>query len=42
MNPKDLKKIRFVAALAVVAALGVSGCRVHVDKDSNGKEKNVQ
>jgi hypothetical protein len=42
MNPKDLKKIRFVAASAVVAALGVSGCRVHVDKDSNGKEKNVQ
>lgn len=32
------------AALAamVAAALAVSGCRVHVDKDSNGKEKTVQ
>jgi len=28
------------AALAVM--LGVSGCRVHVDKDANGKEKTVQ
>ena len=27
---------------ALALALGVSGCRVHVDKDSNGKEKTVQ
>ena len=26
----------------LVIALGASGCRVHVDKDSNGKEKTVQ
>jgi len=33
----------FGAGLAVLAmAVGISGCRVHVDKDSNGKEKNVQ
>jgi hypothetical protein len=30
-----------VAVLGIVV-LGFSGCRVHVDKDSNGKEKNVQ
>jgi hypothetical protein len=29
-------------ALGLAAALVISGCRVHVDKDSNGKEKNVQ
>ena len=29
-----------VAALALLAGLG--GCRVHVDKDANGQEKNVQ
>jgi hypothetical protein len=29
--------------LACVAlAAGVAGCRIHVDKDANGKEKNVQ
>ena len=36
----------FVSAIALGGALalamGVSGCRVHVDKDSNGKEKTVQ
>ena len=26
----------------LTVALGVSGCRVHVDKDANGKEKTVQ
>ncbi|WP_109488935.1 hypothetical protein [Occallatibacter savannae] len=26
----------------LVLAAGISGCRIHVDKDSNGKEKNVQ
>ncbi len=29
-------------ALAATAAMAISGCRVHVDKDANGKEKNVQ
>jgi hypothetical protein len=29
-------------ALALTATLTLSGCRVHVDKDSNGKEKTVQ
>jgi len=29
-------------AAAVATALAVSGCRVHVDKDANGKEKTVQ
>ena len=28
------------AGLALVA--GIAGCRIHVDKDANGKEKNVQ
>jgi hypothetical protein len=31
-----------LGALGGLLALGVSGCRVHVDKDSNGKEKTVQ
>jgi hypothetical protein len=30
----------FFAGLALVA--GIAGCRIHVDKDANGKEKNVQ
>ena len=30
----------FVASLALAA--GMAGCRVHVDKDANGVEKNVQ
>ncbi|SRR6266568_910849 len=29
-----------LAGLALVA--GIAGCRIHVDKDANGKEKNVQ
>jgi hypothetical protein len=29
-----------VTGLALVA--GISGCRIHVDKDANGQEKNVQ
>lgn len=37
---------RLPAAAALAAALlfaaGISGCRVHVDKDANGQEKNVQ
>jgi hypothetical protein len=30
------------ALVAAVLMTGISGCRVHVDKDENGKEKNVQ
>jgi hypothetical protein len=26
----------------LILATGIAGCRIHVDKDSNGKEKNVQ
>lgn len=37
---------RLLAAAGLTAMLafaaGVSGCRVHVDKDANGEEKNVQ
>ena len=29
-------------AMGLAAIAGVTGCRVHVDKDSNGKEKTVQ
>ena len=29
-----------LAALALAA--GVAGCRIHVDKDADGKDKNVQ
>ena len=37
------KRIRFVAGLTIAAGLvGMSGCRVHVDKGSNGEDKNVQ
>jgi len=44
MNPESFKKNFAAAALGIglAAALGLSGCRVHVDKDANGKEKNVQ
>jgi hypothetical protein len=34
------KTLVFVASLAMAA--GLAGCRVHVDKDANGKEKTVQ
>ena len=34
------KSIAIAAGLACVAAL--AGCRIHVDKDANGKEKTVQ
>jgi len=44
MKPSDLRKFlgmtTLAAGLAAVPAL--SGCRVHVDKDASGKEKNVQ
>jgi len=42
-NNKLQNQIRVAAiALGLAVALGISGCRVHVDKDANGKEKNVQ
>jgi hypothetical protein len=31
-----------VLMVGVVLAAGMAGCRVHVDKDANGQEKNVQ
>src|SRR5271157_6033135 len=34
------KATSLVAGLALAA--GIAGCRVHVEKDANGKEKNVQ
>ena len=40
-SPKILEFTAF-AVLGVGLALGVSGCRIHVDKDANGKEKTVQ
>jgi hypothetical protein len=44
MKPRNLRNFLPVAALGagLALALGVSGCRVHVDKDANGKEKTVQ
>jgi hypothetical protein len=38
------RRISRAATLAVVAAMaaGVAGCRVHVNKDASGHEKNVQ
>jgi hypothetical protein len=39
-SPKFLQITVLGMGLAVV--LGLSGCRVHVDKDANGKEKTVQ
>lgn len=39
-SPNFFQIAVFGAGLAL--ALGVSGCRVHVDKDANGKEKTVQ
>lgn len=40
----NLRANRLLAAAGLMAALsfGLSGCRVHVDKDANGQEKNVQ
>ncbi len=34
------RALSLFAGLALVA--GIAGCRIHVDKDANGKEKNVQ
>jgi len=40
-NSRSSVRAAFLVA-TVGAALAVTGCRVHVDKDSNGKEKTVQ
>jgi hypothetical protein len=41
-----MKRIPIANAAGLLACLvlaaGVAGCRIHVDKDSNGEEKNVQ
>jgi hypothetical protein len=43
MKPGNLQNFLPLAALTVgLATIGLSSCRVHVDKDSNGKEKTVQ
>lgn len=44
MKPGRFLDFSLAAALgaALFLAMGVSGCRVHVDKDANGKEKTVQ
>src|ERR1700722_11045608 len=45
MKPSNPQNILRMAALGagLTASLGFAGCfRVHVDKDANGKEKNVQ
>jgi hypothetical protein len=44
MNPCSFKNFlnRAALAAALTASLGLSACRVNVDKDENGKEKNVQ
>jgi hypothetical protein len=44
MNPRFSRDFLPAAALgaAIILALGISGCRVQVDKDANGKEKKVQ
>jgi hypothetical protein len=45
MKPSNFQNILGIVALGagLAALLGLAGCfRVHVDKDANGKEKNVQ
>jgi len=44
MKPNNLRNFLPVLAMGagLAAALGLAGCRVHVDKDADGKEKNVQ
>jgi len=44
MKPSNFRNSLGLAASAVAlaASLGLAGCRVHVDKDANGKEKTVQ
>jgi hypothetical protein len=44
MNPSNFRNFLGMAALGagLAASLVLAGCRVNVDKDANGKEKNVQ
>jgi hypothetical protein len=44
MKSRNLKNLlpAFVLAAGWAASLGLAGCRVHVDKDADGKEKTVQ
>ena len=44
MKSGNLQNSLYAAALALVlmAVAGLSGCRVHVDKDAKGQEKTVQ
>jgi hypothetical protein len=44
MNPRNFGNFLVLAGLgaALAASIGLAGCRVNVDKDANGKEKNVQ
>lgn len=44
MNPGNIRSFIGLAALGagLALSLGVAGCRVHVDKNSDGKEKTVQ
>jgi len=39
-NPVNYAPVALLLSMAMV--FGLSGCRVHVDKDANGKEKTVQ
>jgi hypothetical protein len=44
MNSGNFRNVLGFVALgtALASSLGLAGCRVNVDKDENGKEKNVQ
>jgi hypothetical protein len=44
MKPNNLRDVLPVLAMGagLAVALVLTGCRVHVDKDADGKEKNVQ
>lgn len=37
-----MHKSTYLAVAGLALAVGLAGCRVHVDKDENGKEKTVQ
>jgi len=36
------RKLGSIAGIGLLLAAGVTGCRIHVDKDANGQEKTVQ
>ena len=44
MTPRNQQKsfVLATAGAALALSFGLAGCRVHVDKDANGKEKDVQ